>query len=144
MSSADDPGRSGTMFPIPFTLPLCWGSSTSYQALGSVCDQPHLCTPWVLSGFWGSLGNGDAAIRGADSELIGDSECLQPWGGGGEVDHKEQGPSVWIQEGQQYVRRAGKGQVYLGGRTPGKRRSLFVFLDLLATLRNVFWKTLGC
>ena len=57
------------------------------------------------------LGNGDTAICGADSELIGDSECLQAWGGGGEVevDHKEQGPSVWIQEGQQYVRRAGKG-----------------------------------
>ena len=111
MRSADDPGLSGTMFPIPLTLPLCWGSSTSYQALGSVCDQPHLCNPWVLSGFWGSLGNGNATICGADSELIGDSECLQAWGGGGEVevDHKEQGPSVWIQEGQQYDRRARKG-----------------------------------
>ena len=38
----------------------------------------------------------------------------------------------------------GRAQVYLRGGTPGTGRSLFVFLDLLATLRNVLWTMLGC
>ena len=38
----------------------------------------------------------------------------------------------------------GRAQIYLRGGTPGKGRSLFVFLDLLATLRNVLWTMLGC
>ena len=55
--------------------------ATKFWAL-SVTNHTSAPLGCSLSGFWGSLGNGHAAIRVADAELTVDSECLQPWGGG--------------------------------------------------------------
>lgn len=99
------------MFPIPLILPLCWGSSTSYQVLGSVS----------LSGFWGSLVKGDAAIRGADSELTVDSECLVALGKGeGRLTTKNKDPRSGFRRVNNMSDVPGRAQVYLGGGTPGK------------------------
>lgn len=80
------------------------------------------------------------------SWLLTQNVCWEGLGEGeGRLFHKElKGPLVWIQEGQQYVERAGKGPRCTWEEGLQGKRSLFVFLDLLATLRNVLWKMPGC
>lgn len=64
--------------------------------------------------------------------------------GEGRLTTKNKDPWSGFRRANNMLDVPGRAQVYLGGGTPGKRRSLFIFLDLLATLRNVLWKMPGC
>lgn len=68
VSSADDRGRSGTCSQST-ALHCTGGSFTASKFWALSMTNPTSAPPWVLSSFWGSLGNSGAAIRGADSEV---------------------------------------------------------------------------
>ena len=153
VNSADGPGLSGTMFSIPLTLPLRWGSFTSHQVLCSVCDQSHLC-PSKGSGLCPRLAPTDPgdpweramplSVVLIQSRALTQDVCSSG-AEEGELITKNRDPrSVFRRVNMSHVLE--RAQVYLGGSAPGKGRPLFLLLDLLATLRNVLWtfNNIGC